>query len=346
MGYIYTPEGKKVDLFNDEGIETLGRLVESNADSPNERFYGDLIIFARHLLGYSYFPLDQYKIAPSALEHFETSLRDPMFWQMYKRILYYYFTHQNYEGPYEPKELFFNGVKVDDIIVDRLVTYFDYFYSDLSNAVVVDEKEFQTDSVDIHARQYRLNHKPFHYKIAVTADKPVDTLVKVFIGPKYDEFGREIDIDDNRYNFFELERFQYSLVAGKNVIERDSHENDYFSYDRFTYTDLVDKVEAGINGQEFKIYDWFRYYGMPNRFMLPKGDFGGKTYQFYVIVCPFQGKSVDKYLIDSEEYSIGYPFDRPIEFEHEFFVPNSYFKDVMIYHKNIDEEIETMWSNH
>lgn len=88
------------------------------------------------------------------------------------------------------------------------------------------------------------------------------------------------------------------------------------------------------------------------RYLLPKGAKGGQTYQIYVIVSPYK-----KYPHKREETSLnyyfprvgtggnyidglpfGYPFDRRIENVHEFYsVPNSYFHDVVIYHKTEDE---------
>jgi len=347
-GFFWTTAGKQVSLFDKDGFNTLANLVESNYDSENSRFYGDLLIFARHLLGYAFQPLDEYKLAPAALEHFETSLRDPMFWQMFKRIMYYFHQHQEYTGPYEHDQLFFDGVKIEDITVDRLITYFDYDYSDLSNAVSVDEKEFTDDSFLIRARQYRLNHKPFNYKVAVVSDKPTEAFVKVFIGPKYDEYGREFDLDYNRHNFFEIDRFQYTLQAGKNVIERNSHETIYFSRDRTTYLDLYKQVMTALSGgEQFKYYDWNMYYTFPHRLLLPKGDFGGKTYQFFVMVVPYHAAKAEfEYFVDTT-YPLSYPFDKPIEYEQVFAdVPNFYFKDVAIYHRNTEQEINTSWSQH
>lgn len=46
--------------------------------------------YGRHLLGYSYTPLSPYKVAPSALEHLETTLRDPGFYELYKNLLIIY----------------------------------------------------------------------------------------------------------------------------------------------------------------------------------------------------------------------------------------------------------------
>ncbi|XP_017770173.1 PREDICTED: hexamerin-like [Nicrophorus vespilloides] len=349
MGWVYGPEGKVIHLFTKEGFETLGNLVQSNPQSPNERFYGDLQVFARHLLGYSYFPLDEYKVAPSALEHFETSLRDPMFYQFYKRMMYYFHQYQNYMGPYEKEELLFKGVKIEDMEIDRLITYFDFHYSDLSHAVSVDEKEFIDDTFEVRARQFRLNHKPFNYKINVASEKATDAFVKVFIGPKYDEFGREIEMEHNYMNFFELDRFKYSLQAGKNVIERNSYDSVYFASDRTTYKQLYKQVLTAFNGGDaFKYYPEYKYYTFPQRLMLPKGEFGGKTYQFYVMVSEYhapKNNEFGEFLVDTE-YSMGYPLDRPIDFEHDFFVPNSYTKDVVIYHKNTEEDINTTWSKH
>ncbi|XP_017777166.1 PREDICTED: hexamerin-like [Nicrophorus vespilloides] len=349
-GWVYTPEGKQVFLYTKDGFQTLCNLVESNPDSPHGRFYGDIQVFARHLLGYSYFPLDQYKVAPSALEHFETSLRDPMFFQFYKRMMYYFHQYQNYMGPYERQYLNFDGVKVEDVQVDRLITFFDYYYSDLSHSVAVDEKEFVEDTFEVRARQFRLNHKPFNYKINVVSEKAKEAFVKVFIGPKYDEYGREIDMEDNYMNFFELDRFTYSLQAGKNVIERNSRESKFFSVDRTTYKQLYKQVLTAYNGGEaFKYYPMYKYTSFPQRLMLPKGEYGGKTYQFYVIVSESHGheesSTTAQYLVDTK-YTIGYPFDRPIKFEHDFFVPNSYVKDVVIYHKNTEEEMNTTWSKY
>jgi len=263
--------------------------------------------------------------------------------------MFYFYQHQQYQGPYEHEELFFDGVKVEDVTVDRLMTFFEYFYSDLSNGVYVSEDEFETNSFEIRARQYRLNHKPFNYKITVSSEKPVEAFVKVFIGPKYDEYGRVIDINENRMNFFELDRFHYTLVAGQNIIDRSSHDSIYFSHDKSTYKTLYKQVMTAIKtGEEFKYFPDYYQYSFPCRFMLPKGDFTGKTYQFYVMVTPYhkhEETCFNKYVVDAE-YSLGYPFDRPVEIDYDFYVPNAFFKDVVIYHKNFDKDISTKWSTY
>jgi Hemocyanin, ig-like domain len=53
----------------------------------------------------------------------------------------------------------------------------------------------------IKARTVRLNHKPYTYKLKIQSDKADEALVRVFIGPKYDEFGAAINFNTNRKYF-------------------------------------------------------------------------------------------------------------------------------------------------
>ncbi|KAF2901634.1 hypothetical protein ILUMI_04559 [Ignelater luminosus] len=362
-GFVFTEEGEKIKLFEPQGFNTLGNIIESNPHSVNTRFYGYLQVFARHLLGYSFQPLHQYKVAPSALEHFETSLRDPAFWQLYKRIILY-FQKYKYQLPhYTYDELAFPGVKVENIQVDRLVTYFEQYDVDITNAVYMNHNEFEHNNFEVRARQYRLNHKPFTYKINVVSEKPTQAVVRVFIGPKYDEYGRFIQIDENRMNFVEFDKFKYELKAGQNVIERNSRQI-YYASDRTTYKQLYQLTMTGMTqGEEFMAHGSEFYYAFPNRFLLPKGKHGGQTYQFYVIVSqykPFtmygqqqqrqvyqkrtQGYQNEYYKYPVvglgvqylDAYPLGYPFDKPID-EYTFYVPNAHFQDVVIYHKQVDK---------
>lgn len=75
-------------------------MIEGNHDSPNWFFYGALQIAARHILGFTQQPLDHYHLAPSAMEHFETTLRDPVYWQFLKRVIQHYQMYKTKEGKY------------------------------------------------------------------------------------------------------------------------------------------------------------------------------------------------------------------------------------------------------
>lgn len=241
-------------------------MIESNPDSPNRRFYGQLQLYARHLLGYSFQPLNKNQIAPSALEHFETSLRDPVFYQFYKRIVLYFQKYKSYLSPYTYNELTYPGVKIESVQFDRLTTYFDYFDSDVSNALFVTPQEYENGTPAVRVRQYRLNHKPYTYKIKVNAEQAGDAVVRVYLGPKYDEYNRLItSINENRINFVEIDEFKYALKTGENLIERNSRQS-WYTVDRTSIRDLYDRVDAALNGdQEFQLDGTEAYYGFPLR---------------------------------------------------------------------------------
>jgi len=293
---------------------------------------------------------------------------------LYKRLVLYFQKYKYYLPYYTYDELVYPGVKVEGLEIDHLVTYFDYYDVDLTNAVYMNQAEYEHNTFEVHARQLRLNHKPFTYKINVVSDKQTQAVVRVFIGPKYDEYGRYIHIDENRINFVEFDKFKYELNAGKNVILRDSH-NIYYATDRTSYKQLYQWAMSGTQG-DFATHGSELYYAFPNRFLLPKGKHGGQVYQFYAIVSPYKAPSQwahqqehyqhyhhdEQYLQHQQvyqklhghyeyeyvkypmvglgvqyldDYPLGYPFDRPID-EYSFYVPNGYFQDVVIYHKGTE----------
>lgn len=222
-GFVITESGEKIDIYAKDGFDVLGRIVEGG-DSPNSRFYGNLQVLAHHILGYSPHHMDDYKVVPSALEHFETCMRDPAFYELYKKIVHHFFHYKSHLPHYKHSELMLPGVKIEDITFDKLVTYMDHFDWDMTNALYMTEEEFTQDTFEVHARQMRLNHKPFTMKITTTSEKDMEVMVKVFIGPKHDQHGHDLPMKDNWMNFVEMDQFHYHLTAGKNVIERNSRE--------------------------------------------------------------------------------------------------------------------------
>lgn len=106
-------------------------------------------------------------------------------------------------------QLGYPGVKIENVDVGKLITYYDYFDIDLDNVVNVQVPE-DGQYIDYRARQTRLNHKPFTYSIDVTSDKTTDAYVRVFLGPKYDNLGREYNMNDRRHYFVEIDRFPYT----------------------------------------------------------------------------------------------------------------------------------------
>jgi hypothetical protein len=347
-GYIFTAEGEKIDLYTKAGFDMLGKIVEGG-DSPNSRFYGNLQVIAHKVLGYSPHPIDEYKVTPSAMEHFETSMRDPIFYQFYKRIMHQFFHYKEHLPHYKHSELMLPGVKIENVEVDKLVTYMDHFDWDMTNALYMTEEEFTHDTFEIRARQMRLNHKPFTMKITTTAEKDMEVMVKVFMGPKYDEQGHHLNMKENWMNFVQLDQFHHHLTVGKNVIERNSREADT-AKDHTTYRQLYKHVMAALKGEEEYHLDMTEAHNeFPTRFMLPMGKPEGMEFEMFVFMYPY---TAVKHTYDTavsagvgsgtrymDTYPMGYPLDRPVEGE-SFFVPNSFMKFVKVYHKT-EEQIQT-----
>lgn len=98
-----------------------------------------------------------------------------------------------------------------------------------------------------------------------------------------------------------------------------------------------------------------RYCGYPERLLIPRGKKGGMAFTFYVILTPYvkQGEQdFEAYNYKSFSYCgvgfnnkypddkpLGFPFDRPI-YGDDFYTSNSYFKDVIVFHKK-EEEVNT-----
>lgn len=248
-------------LNTEERLNMLGNLIQSNRDSVNDKYYGDLLLFARHLLGYSRQPLDSTKLVPSALEHFETSMRDPIFYQLLKK-LFFKFERFMYDHvkPYTEKDLVVPGVQITKMKIDSLITYFDEFDTDLSNGVYYGKEE--TPSFRIRARQLRLNHKPFDVKMYVKSDKDQKVIMKLYMAPKYDEWDRELNLTENRRNMIEMNTWIQELKSGENEIIKTNNDFHWYVDDRksmvMLYKEVTDAIEhnkpLSIDGRQNYFY--------------------------------------------------------------------------------------------
>lgn len=365
QGFIVLPSGDKIDLTKPESIEYLGNIIQANPDSVNVRFFSYLEIYGKILLGASIEHFEDHKVVPSVLEQFETSLRDPMFYQLYKRIIYLYWEFKDHLEHYTYEEISFPGVKIETVEVDKLVTYFDRFDADITNSVdveVYDEKttdhsdlkkfgkiaHYQGEDFVIKARSLRLNNVPWTYKLNVNVEKAAKGVIRAYLGPKYDSYGNVYHVDQNKENFVLLDVFAFEFSAGKNVVSRSSSDFAFFVKDRTTYFELYKQVMKAVAGEaKFQIHTTEAHTGFPARLMLPKGKIGGMPFQLYFIISPFHAPTQtphEAYLeagygyVDSLPF--GFPFDRKID-ENVWFTPNMHYHDVNIYHKK-DSEVNTV----
>nr|WGN96264.1 setae polypeptide [Ochrogaster lunifer] len=327
---------KEVDFQNPKAINFVGNYWQSNADLYSEESTKDYQhsyeITARRVLGAAPEHVDKYTFFPSALDYYQTSLRDPAFYQLYKRIIDYIIEYKEYLTPYTSEELLFKEVKIEDVKVDKLVTFFEYFDFNVTNGVIFTKEEIKSKyPMSYVVRQPRLNHKPFSVTVDLKSEVAIDAVFKFFLGPKYDSNGRQYSLDEEWMKFYELDWFIHKLVPGENKVVRKSSEFMFFKDDSIPIDDIEHYLNEGKVPYDMSVVPD----NMPRRLMLPRGTDGGFPFELFVFVYPYKGteKSEDSfknYIADNKPF--GYPLDRPLREEY-FKQPNAFFEEVSIYHE-------------
>ncbi|XP_011142759.2 hexamerin [Harpegnathos saltator] len=340
-GYLVDKNGKRTNIYESlDGLNQLCNVIHGNADSVNEKYYGDVEYMYRKILGFVPDPIDKYHVVPSSLHFVSTSMRDPAFYGIFKNIVTYLMRYKEHLPCYTHNDLVFPGVKIESVTVDKLTTFFDHFDSLVNNALSIPSQE-KAHSMLIKARQYRLNHKPFTYHITVNSDKNTKASVRIFLGPKYDVHGHELDISENYMNFLEMDQFIVDLKPGTNKIERNSYESVYVVPDEVPSDVLYKKILKAIESDETFTYP-SQPYGFPDRLQLPKGKKEGLPLKLFVCVTAFDETKSFKIRSPVRGPSVldgrplGYPLDRHVH-SFNFTVPNFYMKDVLVYHRQAEE---------
>lgn len=132
---------------------------------------------------------------------------------------------------YKRDELNFDGVRVDYVHQDNLLTYFSTIESVLNHPRVISLEEnsnrrhvHPAATTIVKARQWRLDHKPFVLQIGVSSEKMVKAIVRVFLGPRYDQHGNERELEDSLEEFYEMDRW---------IVERESFLPFFYLQDVF-----------------------------------------------------------------------------------------------------------------
>ena len=89
-GIVYDEFGKQINIYTPEGISYLGNIIEGNYDTCNYKYYGSYEILARNFFDYNSEYTCRKWYIPGSLQTFSTSMRDPMFYRLYDKILYYF----------------------------------------------------------------------------------------------------------------------------------------------------------------------------------------------------------------------------------------------------------------
>ncbi|XP_068985274.1 hexamerin-like [Bombus flavifrons] len=341
-GYLVDQYGKKVDIYTPEGLNMLGNVIEGNVDSCNTRFYGMYDALARDILGFNFDFYNKNKVIPSVLQSYCTSMRDPAFYMLYKKIMTYFFRYKKFQPQYSQSELQVPGVKFESVNIDKLNTYFDTCDTLISNAVSVDSFKGGMN-LRLKARRACLNYQPFTYKININSDKEMKGMLRIFLGPAFDEVQQDIIYLQKYYYYFvEMDRFAVNLHSGSNSIERRSSESLTTAPGMMSSDIYYDKLNKAISGSEPFTYSE-RVFGFPERLTLPRGKPEGLRYKMFFFLSSLEENSMNSYEMPLygkmmfDNMPSGFPLDRPM-FAWNYTIPNMFFKDVYIYNRPYEKE--------
>ncbi|KAJ8715022.1 hypothetical protein PYW08_005003 [Mythimna loreyi] len=357
QGYLIDNLGEHINLRAPEAIETLGRVIEANVDSPNTQYYRDFISIWKKVLGNSLVQEHQYfhhfvpLVVPSVLEHYQTALRDPAFYMIWKRVLGLFQSWQEKLPKYTREELALPQVQIQKVDVDKLVTYFEYSYLNISAHLHMNEEEAKEvyDQVSVLVQHPRLNHKRFQVRVNVKSEVAKTVLVRFFLAPKYDSHGYEIPLHLNTQNFLQLDEFVYDVPVGECVITRDSVDTS--AHDWASAYQVYDTVEKAVQGKaQLHLDQTDTMDKLAEHLLLPKGRIGGMPYVLMVYISEYRAPKVPHTAASDLTFSLGlskvthltdepfgFPVNRPLYPWQVEGIKNLWFQDVLIYHKHTPE---------
>ncbi|XP_069954003.1 hemocyanin subunit-like [Cherax quadricarinatus] len=342
-GYVIAKDGSIIDIKTARGIDILGDVIESSTYSPNAEYYGSLHNTAHIILGRQGDPQGKYGLPPGVLEHFETATRDPAFFRLHKYMDNIFREHKDSLTPYTKEELEFGGVAIENVVIDgALETYFEDFEYSLLTAV---DDTVEIDDVDITTTVSRLNHKDFSYKIDVmnNNDKEVLATVRIFALPHRDNNGIVYPFNEGRWRAIELDRFWRKLRPGVNHIVRKSTESAVTVPDVPSFQSLIQKAHAALtSGGQLDLDKYESALGLPNRFLLPKGNSDGMEFDLVVAVTDGTADAAVDNLHRNSKFNHygyqgvypdnqphGYPLDRRVD-DERIFHEISNFKQITV----------------
>nr|QCC26462.1 hexamerin 2 precursor [Octostigma sinensis] len=353
-GFVLNQEHERKEMSHENGINVLGHMIHGGQHiSPNPRYYGHLQRAGHVLLAKITDPKNKFEQPASVVEHYETSARDPAIYSFYKVIDHIFLRYKNTLPPYTRNQLYHSGVEVEAVKVigethastaNVLITHMEHVDIDVSDAVVMTP---QQANIDVKARIQRLTHEPFKYVITVNSREQKKAVVRVFLAPKYNWLGEKLTVDERRWMAVEMDKFVTELNQGQTVIKRASHESSITVTGTQTYKQMMLDVATAMKG-EHQMYTnkiVHKQCGYPQHLLLPKGKPQGMVFKLYVVVSeynPVQESSTH----ESEYYGycghagvkypdtkpMGYPFDRRIVDEDQFFTKNIHGIDVVVKH--------------
>jgi len=233
QGYIVDEAGKQFSLMNDDnsGINLLGNIVESSMLSKNRNLYGNMHNMGHMIISYAHDPDKRYLQNDGVMGETSTAMRDPIFYRWHGFINDLFQLHKRKLPAYTKEQLEFKSVQVksvkvktssDDVKLNVLKTSWEKATVDIKNGL-----DFAAPDESIVTITH-LQHERFTITIEVNNYKwqTIPGTVRIFMAPKYQPpYRKEWSFNDQRLMMIELDKFEFSLKPGRNIIERSSKDS-------------------------------------------------------------------------------------------------------------------------
>lgn len=329
-GLIIMDNGTFLVMTSDNHINLLAKLIRANLDGVK------IAKAIRSLFGNgaNSYPVDQYNPAPSILHHPETSLRDPLYWQMIQWVLNYFIGFKTNMDPFDLSQYETDKFTIIDNNFTKILTYFDYYQFSINKAIN-HHNNYLSKRWPIYARQRRIKHQPFTLNFTIESTNKENVVVRLFLGPPCtDDCWQEFS------NFYELDSFNYLLQDGLNVISWSPEKSSKYSF----YNDDLKKDYSNthnkIPSQKNNKYNIFKF---PGNLLIPRGTEEGLNLKLFIMITPTDDPSLLEYAPDNNYYKqlsyeldmkpLGFPFHR-MATGYKKYASNYQFYDVKIYHNH------------
>nr|CBW54878.1 putative prophenoloxidase [Cancer pagurus] len=336
QGFLVDREGKQIKLSDDvklpqkRGIDLIGDAVEADSIiSLNSPFYGDLHNMGHVVISASHDPDNAHMENLGVMSDTATAMRDPVFYRWHKYIDDIFQEYKLTQPPYTLEELSLSSVEVVSVDVDsrnkknQLITGWNTQDFEASRGL-----DFNAN-MPVMVQLTHLDHNPFHYNIKlVNSDKlPMEVTVRIFMAPKQNERGVDMNLMEQRLLWAEMDRFTQNLKPGPNHILRASTSSSITNANDFTFRDLEQQPVPNDPGADGNTLFNFCGCGWPQHMLLPRGKQEGMPFQIFVMVTDWaQDKVVQPIrarncsaaasfcgILDAQypdSRPMGFPFDR------------------------------------
>ena len=211
--------GQLEKLEEDTGIDVLGNLVEASALSKNPDYYGSLHNLGHDLIAYAHDPDGRFMEEFGVMGDVTTAMRDPLFYRWHGVLDSLWVEYKDKLSPYPANQLDFDGVTVTSIKTimeespnqeNELFTYWNKTRLDLGAGI-----DF-SGAGSMFADFTHLDHGRFMYEVMVTSSSAKMGTCRIFLGPKTNERGDDIEFKEQRRLMIEMDKFTVNCKYDSN----------------------------------------------------------------------------------------------------------------------------------